>query len=108
MGGEPPEDSPEVKPIRVDVLDPTQFSSVDQAPKLENGRVIPEPVAHHQDTARVRSELDEILAFSRIQAERLLDEHILAGQKRLADQPAVRSAGVAIATPLTSPAARTS
>ena len=49
---------------------------------IMHGRVVLEGVADHEDTLLLFGDLDQALCLGRAGGERLLDQHVLAGQER--------------------------
>ncbi len=65
MGREGPEDVflaanlSEIQSIGIDVLDASQLSGIDQLFELENGRMVPQQVAHHQNALPLSRKTDQ-------------------------------------------------
>src|SRR5688572_11051126 len=88
MRGEAPENVllgpylPDVQAVRVEVVDLSESTALNQLLQLQDSRVIPEDVPDHQDSAVCRRDFDEMFSMLDVDGQRLFDEYVLARLKR--------------------------
>src|SRR5439155_1921221 len=89
MRGEAPQDIlfraqlSQVKPGRVDVLNPAQFALANHFLESQYCRVILKDVANHQNATVLVRYSDQFLAFGSVQSEWFFDKHVLAPNQTL-------------------------
>ena len=87
MGGEAPQDVllgpdfSDIQAVRVQVINLSKSTALNQLLQLQDGRVIPEDMPDHQDPSVRRRELDETFPMLDLDGQRLFDEDILARLK---------------------------
>ena len=96
VGGEAPErvllgaHAPEVQSVRVQVQELAERPLVDQLAELEDGGVVLEHVADHQDPLPRLGEIDDLLRVGDRDRQGLLDQDVLAGVERVQRERGVR------------------
>lgn len=96
MGGERPQgvllppDLPQVEPVRIDVIHPSQLAGFHEFFQTDESGVILKKVPHHEDPAARRRQVDEFQGFLLTEDQGFFHEGVFPRQQDLADHRVMR------------------